>query len=317
MYGIGGARISAQDGCTVRMDPDGSIVASSGVTEQGQGTEAILAQIVAHGVGVPVNRVKIITGDTQTTPYGGGTWACRGAGIGGEAALQSAIALKQQILEVAGAMLQATPETLDIAMGEITDKASGKPRMTLFELGRIVYFRGDTLPKDLQRELVQTRHFITKEYPFAFTNGIQASWVEVDAATGMVKLLEHWCVEDCGRVVNPMLVDEQVRGGIVQGIGGALYEHCVYDSEGNLLTTTLADYLVPMSAEMPEIHVGHVETPTRESLLGAKGAGEAGTAGAPAAIMNAINDALKPLNARVHEQPFTPERILRALGTIA
>jgi carbon-monoxide dehydrogenase large subunit len=317
MYGIGGARISAQDGCTVRMDPDGSIVASSGVTEQGQGTEAILAQIVAHGVGVPVNRVKIITGDTQTTPYGGGTWACRGAGIGGEAALQSAIALKQQILEVAGAMLQAAPETLDIAMGEITDKASGKPRMTLFELGRIVYFRGDTLPKDLQRELVQTRHFITKEYPFAFTNGIQASWVEVDPATGMVKLLEHWCVEDCGRVVNPMLVDEQVRGGIVQGIGGALYEHCVYDAEGNLLTTTLADYLVPMSAEMPEIHVGHVETPTRESLLGAKGAGEAGTAGAPAAIMNAINDALKPLNARVHEQPFTPERILRALGIIA
>jgi len=317
MYGIGGARISAQDGCTVRMDPDGSIAASSGVTEQGQGTEAILAQIVAHGVGVPVNRVKIITGDTQTTPYGGGTWACRGAGIGGEAALQSAIALKQQILEVAGAMLQAAPETLDIAMGEITDKASGKPRMTLFELGRIVYFRGDTLPKDLQRELVQTRHFITKEYPFAFTNGIQASWVEVDPATGMVKLLEHWCVEDCGRVVNPMLVDEQVRGGIVQGVGGALYEHCIYDSEGNLLTTTLADYLVPMSAEMPEIHVGHVETPTRESLLGAKGAGEAGTAGAPSAIMNAINDALKPFKARVHEQPFTPERILRALGTIA
>ena len=317
MYGIGGARISAQDGCTVRMDPDGSIVASSGVTEQGQGTEAILAQIVAHGVGVPVNRVKIITGDTQTTPYGGGTWACRGAGIGGEAALQSAIALKQQILEVAGAMLQAAPETLDIAMGEITDKASGKPRMTLFELGRIVYFRGDTLPKELQRELVQTRHFITKEYPFAFTNGIQASWVEVDPATGMVKLLEHWCVEDCGRVVNPLLVDEQVRGGIVQGIGGALYEHCVYDAEGNLLTTTLADYLVPMSAEMPEIHVGHVETPTRESLLGAKGAGEAGTAGAPAAIMNAINDALRPFKARVHEQPFTPERILRALGTIA
>jgi carbon-monoxide dehydrogenase large subunit len=317
MYGIGGARISAQDGCTVRMDPDGSIVASSGVTEQGQGTEAILAQIVAHGVGVPVNRVKIITGDTQTTPYGGGTWACRGAGIGGEAALQSAIALKQQILEVAGAMLQAAPETLDIAMGEITDKASGKPRMTLFELGRIVYFRGDTLPKELPRELVQTRHFITKEYPFAFTNGIQASWVEVDPATGMVKLLEHWCVEDCGRVVNPMLVDEQVRGGIVQGIGGALYEHCVYDADGNLLTTTLADYLVPMSAEMPEIHVGHVETPTRESLLGAKGAGEAGTAGAPAAIMNAINDALRPFKARVHEQPFTPERILRALGTIS
>lgn len=316
MYGIGGARISAQDGATVRMDPDGSITIASGVTEQGQGTEAILAQIAAHGVGVPVERVKVITGDTQNTPYGGGTWACRGAGIGGEAALQSALALRAQILEVAGAMLQAKPETLDVVMGEVVDRASGTPRLSLAELGRIVYFRGDTLPKDLPRELVQTRHFITKEYPFAFTNGIQACWAEVDVETGMVKVLEHWCVEDCGRVINPLLVDEQVRGGIVQGLGGALYEHCVYDAEGNLLTTTLADYLVPMSAEMPDIHVGHVETPTRESLLGAKGAGEAGTAGAPAALMNAINDALRPLGARVTEQPFTPARILKALGRI-
>ena len=316
MYGIGGARISAQDGATVRMDPDGSIVVASGVTEQGQGTEAILAQIVAHGVGVPVNRVKVITGDTQNTPYGGGTWACRGAGIGGEAALQSAVALKQQILVVAGAMLQAAPETLDIVLGQVVDRATGAERISLAEIGRIVYFRGDTLPKDLPREFVQTRHFITKEYPFAFTNGIQACWVEVDTATGMVKVLEHWCVEDCGRVINPLLVDEQVRGGIVQGLGGALYEHCVYDAEGNLLTTTMADYLVPMSAEMPEIHVGHVETPTKESLLGAKGAGEAGTAGAPGALMNAINDALAPLGATVTEQPFTPARILRALGTI-
>jgi len=316
MYGIGGARISAQDGATVRMDPDGSVVVMSGVTEQGQGTEAILAQIVAHGVGVPANRVKVITGDTQTTPYGGGTWGCRGAGIGGEAALQSAIALKQQILQVAGAMLQAAPEGLDIVMGQVVDRDTGRDRIALSEIGRIVYFRGDTLPKDLPREFVQTRHFITKDYPFAFTNGIQASWVEVDTDTGMVKLLEHWCVEDCGRVINPMLVDEQVRGGIVQGLGGALYEHCVYDGQGNLLTTTMADYLVPMSAEMPEMHVGHVETPTKESLLGAKGAGEAGTAGAPAAVMNAINDALRPLGARVLEQPFTPARILRALGRI-
>jgi len=316
MYGIGGARISAQDGCTVRMDPDGSVVAASGVTEQGQGTEAILAQIVAHGVGVSVGKVRVVTGDTLATPYGGGTWACRGAGIGGEAALQGALALKAQILEVAGAMLQARPEALDVVMGEVVDRATGTPRMPLGELGRILYFRGDTLPKDLPRELVQTRHYITKEYPFAFTNGIQASWVEVDTDTGMVTLLEHWCVEDCGRIINPLLVDEQVKGGIVQGIGGALYEHCLYDEQGNLLTTTMADYLVPMAAEMPEMHVGHVETPTRESLLGAKGAGEAGTAGAPAAVMNAINDALRPLGARVTEQPFTPARILAALGRI-
>ena len=314
MYGIGGARISAQDGCTVRMDPDGSVVALSGVTEQGQGTEAILAQIVAHGVGVPVERVKIVTGDTQTTPYGGGTWACRGAGIGGEAALQAAVALREQLIAVAAAILQAETGALDVVMGNVVARETGEIRLPLAELGRLVYFRGDTLPKDMPREFVQTRHYITKDYPFAFTNGIQASWLEVDIETGLVKLLDHWVVEDCGRIINPLLVDEQVRGGVVQGIGGALYEHCLYDGQGQLQTASLADYLVPMAAEMPDIHVGHVETPTRESLLGAKGAGEAGTAGAPAAIMNAINDALRPLDARVLAQPFTPDRILRALG---
>jgi carbon-monoxide dehydrogenase large subunit len=211
-------------------------------------------------------------------------------------------------------MLQADPASLEIAMGEIVDKATGQARIPLGELGRIVYFRGDTLPKDLSRELMVTRHFITKEYPFSFTNGVQASWLEVDVETGMVTLLKHWCVEDCGRIINPMLVDEQIRGGVVQGIGGALYEHCVYDDAGQLLTTSLADYMVPMAAEMPDIVVGHVETPTRESLLGAKGAGEAGTAGAPAAVMNAINDALSPFKARVTAMPFTPMRVLAALG---
>ncbi|HEY1243659.1 MAG TPA: molybdopterin cofactor-binding domain-containing protein, partial [Hyphomicrobiaceae bacterium] len=179
MYGVGGARISAQDGCTVRIDPDGSVVAATGVTEQGQGTEGIMRQIVAEGVGVPIEQVRIVTGDTLTTPYGGGTWACRGAGIGGEAALQSAIAVKEAVLKIAGAMLQAQPETLDLVNGEIVERGSGSSRMPLPELARIVYFRGDTLPPDLPRELMQTRHFITKEYPFAFTNGIQASYLEV------------------------------------------------------------------------------------------------------------------------------------------
>ncbi|MDF0597627.1 xanthine dehydrogenase family protein molybdopterin-binding subunit [Psychromarinibacter halotolerans] len=316
MYGIGGARISAQDGCTVRMDPDGSVVALSGVTEQGQGTEAMLSQVVAEGVGVSPSRVRIITGDTQVTPYGGGTWASRGAGIGGEAALQAARALRQSILKVAGAMLQADPSTLDIRDGQVVNADTGEDRLPLEELGRIVYFRGDTLPKDLPRELVQTRHFITMDYPFAFTNGVQASYLEVDTDTGVVTLLKHWCVEDCGRVINPQLVDEQIRGGIVQGLGGALYEEIHYDEEGQLLNGSMADYLVPMAAEMPDMQIGHVETPTGESELGAKGAGEAGTAGAPAAVMNAINDALRPLGAQVTEMPFTPERILRALGTI-
>lgn len=316
MYGIGGARISAQDGCTVRMDPDGSVVALSGVTEQGQGTEAMLSQVVAEGVGVNPSNVRVITGDTQVTPYGGGTWASRGAGIGGEAALQAAKALRESILEVAAAMLQSEADKLDIRNGQVVDASTGDARIPLEELGRIVYFRGDTLPKDLPRELVQTRHFITMEYPFAFTNGVQASYLEVDTETGVVTLLKHWCVEDCGRVINPQLVDEQIRGGIVQGLGGALYEEIHYDEDGQLLNGSMADYLVPMAAEMPDMQLAHVETPTKESELGAKGAGEAGTAGAPAAVMNAINDALRPLGAQVTEMPFTPERILRALGKI-
>lgn len=317
MYGIGGARISAQDGATVRMDPDGSVVVLSGVTEQGQGTEAMLSQVVAEGVGVRPDQVRVITGDTQVTPYGGGTWASRGAGIGGEAALQAAIALKGAILEVAGAMLQCAPESLSVHEGQIVDREGGAVRMPLSELGRVVYFRGDTLPKGLPRELVQTRHFITMDYPFAFTNGAQASYVEVDRDTGFVKLLKHWCVEDCGRVINPQLVDEQIRGGIVQGLGGALFEECLYDDYGQLLNGSMADYLVPMAVEMPDMQIAHVETPTAESLLGAKGAGEAGTAGAPAAVMNAINDAIRPSGGRILQMPMTPERILRAMGVLS
>ena len=180
----------------------------------------------------------------------------------------------------------------------------------------VAYFRPDTLPAGFTPELMVTRHYAQRDYPFIFTNGVQASYVEVDIDTGFVKLLKHWAVEDCGRVINPMLVDEQMRGAIVQGIGGALFEECLYDSSGQMLNGSMADYLVPMAGEMPDIVVAHVQTPTLSSQLGAKGAGEAGTAGAPAAVMNAINDALRPHGAAVFSQPFTPEKILLALGRV-
>ena len=315
-YGVGGARISAQDGATIRLDPTGMINVLVSVTEQGQGTEAVFAQVAATAVGVGMDRVRVITGDTAVTPYGGGTWASRGAGIGGEAVLQAGKALRSNILDLAAVILKADRDALDVRSDHVVDRLTGESRLTLAEVGRIGYFRPDTLPMDFQAELTVTRHYTPREYGFTFTNGIQASWVEVDTDTGFVKLLGHWCVEDCGTVLNPMLVDEQIRGGIVQGIGAALFEECVYDEGGQLLNGSMADYLVPMSAEMPDIVVAHVETPTRTSELGAKGAGEAGTAGAPAAVMNAINDALAPLGASVDAQPFTPRRILQALGRI-
>jgi carbon-monoxide dehydrogenase large subunit len=315
-YGVGGARISAQDGATLRLEPTGMVTVLCGVTEQGQGTEAVFAQVAASAVGVSLEKVRVITGDTGVTPYGGGTWASRGAGIGGEAVLLAGRALLSNVLDVASRILKVEKETLAVADNHVIDKLTQDRKLPLEEVGRVGHFRPDTLPVDFQAELTVTRHYTPRQYGFTFTNGIQASLVEVDPDTGFVKLLKHWCVEDAGTVINPMLVDEQIRGGVVQGIGAALYEECLYGPDGQLLNGNMADYLVPMSAEMPDIVCAHVETPTKQSLLGAKGVGEAGTAGAPGAIMNAINDALMPLNARVTAMPFTPERILKALGKV-
>ncbi len=316
-YGVGGARITSQEGATVRLDAQGRISVHVGVTEQGQGAEAVTAQCVASGFGVPLDKVQVVMGDTDNTPYGGGTWASRAAGIGGEAAWQAGKALRQNVLVVAGAMLQAKPEDLDICNGVVVDRNSGTERLPLDELARVAYFRPDTLPAGVQAELVATRHYVPRAYPFAFTNGVQASYLEVDTDTGFVKLLKHWVVEDCGTIINPQLVDEQMRGGVVQGVGAALYEQCLYDERGQMLNGNMADYLVPMAVEMPDIECGHVVSPTADSELGAKGAGEAGTAGAPACIMNAINDALRPLGAApLTDMPFTPGKILQALGKV-
>jgi carbon-monoxide dehydrogenase large subunit len=313
-YGVGGARISAQDGATLRLEPTGMVTVMCSVTEQGQGTEAIFAQIAASAVGVSIEKIKVITGDTGVTPYGGGTWASRGAGIGGEAVLQAGRALRANILEVAAAILKLDRQELDVQGNQVVNRLTGEKKLPLSELGRVAYFRPDTLPPEFQSELTVTRHYTPRQYGFTFTNGIQASLVEVDVDTGFVRLLGHWCVEDSGTVINPMLADEQLRGGIVQGIGAALYEECLYGPDGQLLNGNMADYLVPMAGEMPDIVCAHVETPTRQSQLGAKGIGEAGTAGAPAAVMNAINDALAPLGARVTRMPFTPERILDGIA---
>ena len=316
-YGVGGARITSMDGATVKLDAQGALIVQTGVTEQGQGAEAVVAQCVASAFGVPIEMVRVITGDTDNTPYGGGTWASRAAGIGGEAAWQAGKALRANVLAVAGAMLQAKPEELDIRNGIVIDKEKGTERLPLDELARVAYFRPDTLPPGFQAELMATRHYVPRAWPFAFTNGIQASHLEVDTDTGFVKLLKHWCVEDCGTIINPQLVDEQIRGGVVQGIGAALFEHCLYDERGQLLNGNMADYLVPMAAEMPDIECGHVVSPTADSELGAKGAGEAGTAGAPGSVMNAINDALRPLGAQpLTDMPFTPDKILHALGKV-
>jgi carbon-monoxide dehydrogenase large subunit len=314
-YGVGGARISAQDGCNIRMEPSGSIVVMNGTGEQGQGTDTVFAQVAADAVGVHLSNVRVAGVDTDSTPYGGGTWASRGAGVGGEATWQAGRALRSNILALAAVVLETPADRLDIREGKVWDILTGEARTDLAELGRIAYFRPDTLGS-FQAELSVTRHFVPKAFPFTFTNGAMACHLEVDVDTGAIRLLKFWVVEDCGTILNAQLVDEQIRGGLVQGIGPTLYEQCLYDERGQLRNGNMADYLVPMAFEMPDIEVGHVCTPTRSSELGAKGAGEAGTAGAPGAILNALNDALAPFDAELYDMPFTPEKVLRALRRV-
>lgn len=315
-YGIGGARISAQDGALLKVTPSGEVRCLISVTEQGQGTETIIGQIVADQLGVARERVRVITGDTEVTPHGGATWACRGAGIGGETALQAARKLRGNVISLAATILQAKPDELDMRDGVVVDALGGAERISLAEIARIAYFRSDTLPPDASAQLSVAHHYAPQGYPFAFTNGIQGCHVELDAETGFVKILKHWVVEDCGRIINPLLVDEQVRGGVVQGLGAAFFEECLYDEHGQLTNGSLADYLVPMACEMPDIVIAHIETPTTDTALGAKGCGEAGTAASSAAALNAVNDAMSPFGASIAQIPMTPARLLKALGTI-
>jgi carbon-monoxide dehydrogenase large subunit len=315
-YGTGGAPISLQDACVIRLEPNGGVICAVGITEQGQGTNTIVAQIAAATLGVPIESVRVVSGDTDTVPYGGGTFGSRGTAIGGEAVYLAARDLRQEILEIAGVLLQADPASLDIAGGAVVNLADGTKRIALSEIGRIGHFQLAELPNSVQPVLQHTRRFRLLDDLYIFTNGIHGAHVEVDIETGFVRFLKMWVVEDCGRVINPQLADEQVRGGCVQGLGGALYEHCLYDEAGQLTNGTMADYLVPMAAEMPDREVAHVLTLSSVSELGAKGVGESGTGAAPAVVMNAINDALRPFKAHVTTHPITPEVILTALGRI-
>jgi len=310
-YGPSGAAISTQDGCTLRLDPSGAVRCVTSLTDQGQGTLTGVAQIVADAVGVPLEQVSVIGGDSAISPYGGGAWASRGTAI---AAWRAGRMLKRNILALASAITQTPAEALDIVGGEVTNARTGQAVISLADVGRIGYFRQDTLPPDFDVQLSVSASFVANDRMYYMANGVQASYVEVDCETGFIKLLGQWAVDDCGRVVNPLLVDEQVRGGIVQGIGAVLYEECIYSEDANLLNGTMADYLVPMADEMPDIVVAHVETPEPSTALGAKGIGEAGLIGAMGAVWVAVNDALKPFGVRILHQPFTPERVLDALA---
>ncbi|MCW5770492.1 MAG: xanthine dehydrogenase family protein molybdopterin-binding subunit [Rhodospirillaceae bacterium] len=313
LYGPTGIRLSAQDTAIVKFEPNGAIRCAVGCTDQGQGTLTGIAQIVAGVIGTSLDDVLVEAGDSAG-PHGGGAWASRGLSIGGEAAHGAATDLRAHLLDLAAALLQAKAESLDIRAGTVIDRATGAARMPLAELARIAHYRADLLPGGIAPRLAFARSFAPTASPYFMANGVQGCLLDIERETGVVTLVKHWVVEDCGRVVNADLVDGQLRGGVVQGLGAALLEHCVYDGEGQLLAGSLMDYAMPRADNMPPIEIGHVQTPQPGTALGVKGAGEAGTVGATAAMWCAVNDALRPLGARLDRMPFTSEAVLRALN---
>jgi carbon-monoxide dehydrogenase large subunit len=310
-YGVGGAPISGQEGATLRLEPGGAVTALVGVTNQGQGTHTALAQIIADELDVDLDDISVVSGDTAVVPYGGGTWASRGMPIGGGATLLAARALGERIRSVAAALLEANAADIELGGGRAVVRGSPGRGLSYSEIARAAHFRSNEL-RGVEPSLEATVHY-TNPAPWTFTNGAHLAVVEVEVETGRVRVLRYVAVDDCGRMVNPALVEGQIAGGVAQGLGGALKEHCVYDEAGQLLTTTLMDYAVPTFADVPAIETHHIESPAPTIAGGFKGAGEAGATGAPAAILNAVNDALSPLGVMLTDQPITPERVVQAL----
>lgn len=302
-YGIGGAPISAKDGATLRLDPDGGVVALIGITDQGQGTHTTTAQLVAGTLGVALDQVRVISGDTLAVPHGGGTWASRGAVVGGTAIVRAARELRRKVLAIAGDLLEAAPDDLDLVAGEIRVRGTDR-LLALAELARAVHYNSGRLAPGTEPSLEATSYFVTPGSG-TFSSGAHLALVDVDPETWRTSLLRYVAVDDCGRVINPAIVEGQVRGGVAQGVGEALFEKLHYDADGQLQNASLMDYLVPTATDLCDIEVHHLDTP---SLVGEgfRGVGESGACAAPGAVANAVADALAPLGLEPDSMPLSP-----------
>jgi carbon-monoxide dehydrogenase large subunit len=329
LYGIGiatyaeltgiGSRISAAPGmpintgtetATIRLDSTGAVTASFGIASHGQGLETTLAQVIADELGARLDDIQIVQGDSDAVAHGTGTYASRSAVLAGGAATQASRLLKEKLLRAASYLLEAAAEDIDVADGRVfvvgTDRS-----LTFREMSKAVYSEMGRLPPDLREELE-----VTKIYDPVFGTTSSATHIvalEIDPKTYKVTIHRYVVAEDCGRVINPMIVDGQIHGGVAQGIGAALYEEVVYDETGQLLTASLADYVIPSAGEVPSIETIHLDTESPSTLGGFRGMGEGGTIGAPAAIANALTDALAPLGIEIFELPMTPERLFRLI----
>jgi len=294
------------DTALVRMDPTGEVIVTTGTCGHGQGHETTFAQIVADRLGVHPDQVKLRQGDTDLASYGWGTWGSRSVVIGGGAASRAADVVAGQLRRVAGSLLEASPADIELAAGVARVRGDDSAAVPIPELARVVHFQPHRLAEDLRYGLEARATF---DPPGTFSNACHAAMVVIDPGTCAIRLHRYLVVEDCGVVINPMVVDGQVRGGVTQGAAAALLERVCFDSEGQPVSATLMDYLAPTAAEMCAVDIVHLQTPSAFSETGAKGMGEGGTIGAPAAVLNAINDALSDTDVRFDHIPVLPHEL--------
>lgn len=296
----------------LRMEPNGEVLVALGTMPHGQGTATAVTQVVADELGVEPQNIRVVYGDTAQTPYGLGTGGSRNAVVSGGASQRAAAVVKEKLLKIAGHLLEISPEDLAIANGTISVKGAPDKSLPLREVARTAYLALANLPPDTEPGLEGTGVF-DSPVPITWANATHACTVRVDAETGQVKIERYVIAEDCGTMINPMIVEGQARGGVADGIGGALLESIRYDEHGQFLTGTFLDYLIPTTTEVPNIEIEHLITPSPYTVLGIKGAGEGGAIGAPPAVLLAIQDALAPFGVTVSEAPMTPDRIRAAI----
>ncbi|HET9488589.1 MAG TPA: xanthine dehydrogenase family protein molybdopterin-binding subunit [Methylomirabilota bacterium] len=301
------------EGIRVRVDPAGQVFVFSGASSQGQSHETTLAQIVADGLSVPLDRVTVVPGDTAGIPYGVGTFASRIAVLASASAAQAAAEVRRKALAVAASQLEAAPADLVLDDGRIGVRGAPGRGLSLAEVATIASTPrpGYAMPSGQDPGLEASAYAPVSQS--TYSSGAHAAVVEVDAETGAVRILRYVAVDDCGVVINPMIVEGQVHGGIAHGVGNALLEEVVYDGAGQLATGSLMDYALPRADQVPRLEVHHVVTPSPLNPLGVKGAGEGGTLPAPAAIANAVADALRPLGVAVTEIPLTSRQMWQCL----
>jgi carbon-monoxide dehydrogenase large subunit len=302
----------ATEGATVRIESSGKVVAFFGTTSHGQSVETTMAQVIADELGVDYDDVTIVQADTQSTPWGPGTGGSRTAVVAGGAARAAAAAVREKVLAIAADLLEANPNDLDIEHGSVYVKGTPVRSLEMREVAARAYRFADALPPDVGAGLEATERFRPTSFP-TWSNATHLCVVEVDPETCIPRILRYIVSEDCGRMINPQIVEGQIYGGAVQGMGGVMLEDFVYDSDGNPLTTTFVDYLLPTTTEVPMIEVGHIETESSTNPGGYKGMGEGGAIGAHAAVANAIGDALAPLGIDVTTTPLGPNDIHRLM----